>query len=114
MYNYKARVTNVVDGDTIDVLIDLGFFVTVSHRIRVASYDAPESTWRAKTEEERQLGLDAKKVATGLLLDHDITVLTHKDREDIYARYSADITMSDGRDFATVMKELGFIKPSIA
>lgn len=113
MYTYKATVSNVVDGDTMDVLVDLGFFITVSHRVRIDSYDAPEGTWRAKSEEERQLGLEARKMAVELLLDREITLHTHKDREDIYARYSADITMSDGRDFATVMKELGFVKKTV-
>lgn len=107
MYTYKARIENVVDGDTMDVLVDCGFSIWVRHRIRISNYDAPES-WRPKTEEERVQGNLAKAKATELLLNQDVTVRTYK--EDVYARYSADVIMGDGRDFATVMKELGFVK----
>lgn len=107
MYTYKAKIENVVDGDTMDVLVDCGFSIWVRHRFRIANYDAPES-WRPKTEEERVQGNLAKVKATELLLNQEVTVRTYK--EDVYARYSADVVMSDGRDFATVMKELGFVK----
>lgn len=107
MYTYRAHVENVVDGDTMDLAVDVGFSVTFRHRFRVAKYDAPES-WRPKTEEERIQGNLAKAKATELLLNQEVTVRTYK--EDVYARYSADVVMGDGRDFATVMKELGFVK----
>lgn len=42
MYEYNARVTRVVDGDTVDCEIDLGFFVSTRQRIRLAHIDAPE------------------------------------------------------------------------
>lgn len=42
MYTYKAIVTNVVDGDTIDVEVDLGFKVSTKQRIRLAGIDTPE------------------------------------------------------------------------
>ena len=45
MYEYKAHVTNVVDGDTFDCVIDLGFRVATHQRIRVDGIDTPES-WR--------------------------------------------------------------------
>lgn len=42
MYTYKAQVLNVVDGDTIDVIIDLGFKLTMQQRLRLARVDTPE------------------------------------------------------------------------
>ena len=60
MYEYFVReVTKVVDGDTIDVVIDLGFSITYSSRVRMAGIDAPES--RTRDKEEKVLGLEAKK-----------------------------------------------------
>ena len=58
MYNYKATCTRVVDGDTIDAMIDLGFGVYTKKRIRLAEIDAPES--RTKDKQEKILGLAAK------------------------------------------------------
>ena len=58
MYNYKATCTRVVDGDTIDAMIDLGFGVHTKKRIRLAEIDAPES--RTRDKQEKILGLAAK------------------------------------------------------
>ena len=59
MYNYNARCTRVVDGDTIDATIDLGFGVSIDKRIRLAGINAPESRTRNKVE--KKLGLAAKE-----------------------------------------------------
>jgi len=59
MYNYNAKCTRVVDGDTIDAIIDLGFGVHITKRIRLAGINAPESRTRNKVE--KKLGLAAKE-----------------------------------------------------
>ena len=41
-YRYRARLGRVVDGDTIDVLIELGFYVTLRERVRLEGIDTPE------------------------------------------------------------------------
>tara|TARA_R110000737_G_scaffold157107_1_gene185665 strand:+ start:118 stop:471 length:354 start_codon:yes stop_codon:yes gene_type:complete len=58
MYTYKAKCTRVVDGDTIDSSIDLGFDITIKKRIRLSGINAPES--RTRDLEEKKLGLAAK------------------------------------------------------
>ena len=58
MYNYNAICTRVVDGDTVDAMIDLGFGVHVKKRIRLAGINAPES--RTRDKQEKILGLAAK------------------------------------------------------
>jgi len=59
MYEYYVkRVTKVVDGDTIDVDIDLGFNITFSSRVRLAGIDTPES--RTTDKVEKVLGLECK------------------------------------------------------
>ena len=61
MYEYKCRIIKVVDGDTIDVDIDLGFNITLSNqRIRLQGVDTPES--RTRDLEEKKFGLLAKLV----------------------------------------------------
>ena len=55
---YVKKVTKVVDGDTIDVEMDLGFDISFSSRVRLAGIDTPESRTRDKME--KALGLEAK------------------------------------------------------
>jgi micrococcal nuclease len=60
MYEYYVRkVENVVDGDTIDVLIDLGFDILFQSRVRLAGIDTPES--RTRDLAEKALGLESKE-----------------------------------------------------
>ena len=59
-YIYRVKSVNkVVDGDTIDVDIDLGFDVSLAKRVRLAGVDTPES--RTKDEYEKKLGIEAKE-----------------------------------------------------
>ena len=57
-FTYKAEVTRVVDGDTIDVELDLGFSILMRARVRLLGIDTPES--RTRDLEEKKFGLAAK------------------------------------------------------
>ena len=58
MYTYRVKSVNrIVDGDTIDVTIDLGFSIHIDQRVRVAGIDSPEK--RTRDAEEKALGIDA-------------------------------------------------------
>ena len=58
MYKYNAKLDRVVDGDTVDAYIDLGFDISVHKRIRLAGIDSPES--RTRDLEEKARGIAAK------------------------------------------------------
>ena len=59
-FEYRVKkLLNVVDGDTIDVEIDLGFSIFYTSRVRLAGIDTPES--RTKDLEEKKLGLEVKE-----------------------------------------------------
>jgi micrococcal nuclease len=59
MYEYNVKkLINVVDGDTIDVEIDLGFDISIFKRVRLAGIDTPES--RTSDKYEKTLGLESK------------------------------------------------------
>lgn len=74
MYEYYVRkVENVVDGDTIDVLIDLGFDILFASRVRLAGIDTPES--RTKDLAEKALGLEAKEYLKKALKDAKSVVI---------------------------------------
>jgi micrococcal nuclease len=61
MYEYRVKtVIAVIDGDTIDVEIDLGFDISITKRVRLAGIDTPES--RTTNKEEKVLGLEVKEL----------------------------------------------------
>ena len=68
MYTYKAKLLRVVDGDTCDAQIDLGFDVSVKKRIRFAGINAPES--RTRDLKEKALGLAAKDRVKAILAEN--------------------------------------------
>ena len=79
MYEYKAEVLRVVDGDTVDCRIDLGFDTFVKKRVRLLGIDAPET--RTRDLEEKALGFAASAGLKNLLASSsDIVVMTFLDR----------------------------------
>jgi micrococcal nuclease len=68
MYIYKAKLDRVVDGDTIDVHIDLGFSVSVKKRVRFVGINAPES--RTRDLKEKARGLAAKDRVKAILAEN--------------------------------------------
>jgi micrococcal nuclease len=74
MYEYFVKnVTNVVDGDTIDVIIDLGFDILFASRVRLAGIDTPES--RTRDLAEKKLGLESKEYLKKYLKDAKSVVI---------------------------------------
>jgi len=87
MYEYHVKkVTNVVDGDTIDVEIDLGFDISFSSRVRLAGIDTPES--RTTDKAEKVLGLEAKEYVKSKIKDaKEVVIKTEKmDSSEKYGR----------------------------
>ena len=74
MYQYFVKeVKNVVDGDTIDVIIDLGFDILFASRVRLAGIDTPES--RTTDKAEKALGLESKEYLKKHLKDSKSVVI---------------------------------------
>ena len=109
MYEYKAVLVRLLDADTFDAKVDLGFNISVMYRFRVRDYDAPE-TWRPSNDKELEHGSRATEFAKKLL-EVPFTIKSYG--IGIYGRYSADVTLLDGRDFVTIMKSEGFEKLDI-
>lgn len=76
MYKYKVEVTRVVDGDTVDVDIDLGFGMCYKkQRVRLMGIDTPES--RTRDLEEKFYGKQSKKFLSSVLEGKVVTLLSH-------------------------------------
>ena len=79
-YNFRVtKINRVVDGDTIDVTIDLGFDLYKKERVRIAGVDTPEK--RTRDKEEKVLGIDATNWLKGKLEeaikgDDELTIRT--------------------------------------
>jgi micrococcal nuclease len=85
MFNYYVKkVTKIVDGDTIDVEIDLGFNISYSQRVRLAGIDTPES--RTTDKMEKALGLEVKK-KLGELIANAKTIVIKTEKPDSSEKY---------------------------
>ena len=88
MYEYKATVVRVKDGDTLVLDIDLGFNIIYKQQvIRLARINCPETS----SEE----GLKVKEIVTNLLLNKTVIINSIKDEKDKYGRYLAEIKLMD-------------------
>ena len=76
MYRYKAKVTRIVDGDTLDVIIDLGFSISIKERLRLYGVNTPET--RTRDKEEKKKGLAAKEFVRERVEDSEVQIQTYK------------------------------------
>jgi len=104
MYEYKALIISVYDGDTVTALVDLGFFVKKEAKLRLYGIDTPEIRG-----EEREKGLISKLKLETLILGKDVIIKTYKDKQEKYGRWLADIYLpSDpSKSINTILLEEG-------
>jgi len=105
MYEYRCKVSRVVDGDTVDVDIDLGFGVWLhKERVRVLGIDTPES--RTRDKEEKKYGLAAKAFVKDFFKIGDVILTTKKyDAKGKFGRILGDFKCN-GRTLSKVMIEM--------
>ena len=94
MYEYNCTVNRVVDGDTIDVTLDLGFSVLYKSRVRLYGIDTPESRTRDKDEKVR--GLLSKDFLKNAITDEKVVLKTKlKDSRGKFGRVLAEVWVND-------------------
>ena len=96
MYQYRCQILRVVDGDTVDIDIDLGFGVWMrKQRVRLYGVDTPES--RTRDLEEKKFGMMAKKYVKGYLpIGTDQILRTHKDGKGKFGRILGEFVVEEG------------------
>ena len=106
MYIYNYKVTRVVDGDTVDGIVDLGFDVSVKLRVRLADVDTPE-IFRPKSEAERTLGLKATKFVEEQILNKTVILKTIRNKKGKYGRYIGYIyqNLEDSKSLSDLLVE---------
>ena len=99
LYQYKAIVTSVYDGDTCTVDIDLGLHTWVrGEKIRLMRINAPEVRGKSRTK-----GLRSRDFLRELILDKEIIIGTFKDKKGKYGRYLGEIWLNiDGKEYVNV------------
>lgn len=107
MWNYRAHCYRVVDGDTYDVAVDLGFNIYHKIRLRLKGVNTPE-IFGAQASEE---GKKATEFVRGLIENKDIQITTYKAQPSTFNRYEADVSvLIEGVpvDVATHIVEQGY------
>ncbi|RIJ47835.1 nuclease [Maribellus luteus] len=96
MYTYRAKVDRVVDGDTLDLVIDLGFKITTLQRIRLRGINTPETYNVKKDSEEYKRGMEAKEYVLKRMEEnkYEVMVETNKDVGK-FGRYIGVIRLAD-------------------
>ena len=90
MHTYRCKVIKVVDGDTIDVDIDLGFGIWLrNERVRLYGIDTPES--RTRDEEEKKYGKAAAAYLEKWVKSGGVTIRTHKDEKGKFGRILGEV-----------------------
>jgi len=91
MFEYHATVLKVVDGDTIDVMVDLGMGVHRKERLRFSRINA----WETRGEHKEKGKLAKARVAELIPVGDKILIKTQKDKKGKYGRYIAEIFILD-------------------
>ena len=95
MYEYKSEVTRVVDGDTVDAMIDLGFGIWIIRRVRLYGINTSET--KTKDKEEEKKGLIAKKRVIDVLKKSNNKILLTSVGLDKYGRCLGEICLFDAK-----------------
>lgn len=99
-YKYNAIVTHVIDGDTVELQIDLGFSVLVNCTCRLYGIDTPEL--KSKDKKQKELAISAKNYLNEKLIHKTVVAETFISKKDKYGRYLANIYL----DNVLINKEL--------
>ena len=105
MYNYKAKIIDVYDGDTVTAMVDLGFLHFQEMKLRLYGIDTPELRG-----EEREQGIIVRDILREMVLGKEVTIRSYKDKQGKYGRYLANIILEDGLEVNQWLVDNGHAK----
>ncbi|MGB2727371.1 MAG: thermonuclease family protein [Halobacteriota archaeon] len=94
-YRYRAKLDRVVDGDTMDVVIDLGFYVEMRERVRLEGIDTPEIYRVPKNSEEYKKGMEAKEYVERRLNENGNELVIETEKRGKWRRWLAKVYLKD-------------------
>ena len=107
MWNYKAKIVRVVDGDTYDVEVDLGFYIYHVIRVRLRGVDTPEVFGPNATPE----GKIASQYVKDLIEGEEVIITTYKSKPTTFGRWEADVQFTNNgelKQLSEYLVEQGF------
>ena len=105
LQKYKGKILRVIDGDTIEAAIFLGFNISIKKRIRIVGIDAPET--RSRLESVRKAGEAAKKRLEELFVTKDLII--ESKGVDKYGRCLA-VVYTDAGNVGEILLNEGYVK----
>lgn len=110
MYQYKAKMIRVIDGDTYELAVDLGFRIYHQIHVRLHGVDTPE-LYRPRNEAELEHAREAKAFVEQLIpVGSYVELETFKDRAGIYNRWEAEIYLGGGETLSYLLNVNGMLK----
>jgi len=107
MYEYKAEILSVYDGDgSYKAIVDLGMNIKIKKDLRLLGVDTPEMR-----SVQAKAGKVVRDFVRDLILDKTVVVKTEKDESGKYGRLLVSITLEDGQDLATLLLVKAYAKP---
>lgn len=103
MYTYKAKLVRVINGDTLDIEIDLGFDIIIKQRLKLYGINTPDS--RSTNVTIKQKGLDVKQRLIGILTK-EFKVETMLNKRGKYGRILGKVYIVDENDNEVCINEL--------
>jgi len=91
MYEYKAEIIDVYDGDTVTAKVDLGFHISFQNSFRLLGINAPEVRG-----DEKDNGIKSRDALRSLIMNRKVIIKTEKDKKEKYGRYLATILFDIG------------------
>lgn len=102
MWTYRATVIGWIDGDTVDLKVDLGFQVTITERFRILGIDTPEKNRYLS----RVAGVAAQQFAE-TLAPSGTQLIIRTEKDDSFGRWLADVELPGGENFSNIMLKSG-------
>lgn len=102
LYFYQARCLNVVDGDTVDLEIDVGLKTFIRERVRLYGINSSEIFGVKVGSPEYEAGMKCKNRVNGLILNKSLWINTMKDKQEKYGRYLATIFFIDNDQYVSL------------
>lgn len=112
MYEYRAEVLRVVDGDTLDVRIDVGFHMTTVQRLRLLGVNTPEKRASDQAVRERALAAEAfacEKLGMHLPFEQRPKIIITTEKDDAFGRWLANVQVCDATDSPTYCLNAGLL-----
>ncbi len=94
-YRYRAELGRVVDGDTIDAVIDLGFYIKITERLRLSGLNTPEIYGVPEASDEHKRGMEAKSYVERRLEQNNHQMIVETGKRGKWRRWITTVYLAD-------------------